>query len=182
LIKVLKAKNKEKAAFEASWMAHTILDGLTPAHQYPLEQELERLRGEGKETRDTILKKLVIPGENRREAIKKNWHIWGAKGLFTTHYLFEWGAATVISTLSPKIAIPTRYEIKTIEQLGLIEYYKRVAREVALLNIYERFYKRSWTLGLAKVTRRELAPRMAKTVTLAWYLAAKEAGIASAEV
>jgi len=33
-----------------------------------------------------------------------------------------------------------------------------------------------------KIVRQELAPRMATTVTLAWYMAAREAGIASAEV
>jgi len=177
LVCELKNNNKERAAFEAAWMAHAIMDGLTPAHQYPMEQELEKIRGENKDSRDSIYRKLIASGDTKTETIKKNWSIWGAKGLFTTHYLFEWGAATVMSTLPKRIAIPNRYELKTVEHLGIVEYYKRVAREVALLDIYDLFYKRGWTPKLAKITRRELAPRMAQTVTLAWYLAAKDAGI-----
>lgn len=178
----LKERNIERAAFEASWLAHAIVDGLTPAHHYPFEAELERLRGEGKETRTTVLKKVVIPADTKRELFTKNWEMWGAKGLFTTHAMFEWGAAMVMAPMSNMIARPTRYDLKKIEQLGLSEYFKRVAREVALLDMYEQFYKRGWTPKLAKTVRLELAPRMARTVTLAWYLAAKDAGITSSEV
>lgn len=163
-------------------MAHAILDGLTPAHQYPFEQKLEDLRGEAKETRDSVYKKLIISADTKPAMVSKNWQMWGAKGLFTTHALFEGGASMVIKPMSGKIAIPNRYEIKTVQHLGFLEYYKRIAREVALYNIYEMFYKRSWTPKLMKIVRQELAPRMATTVTLAWYMAAREAGIASAEV
>ena len=182
LVDALKETNHERSAFEASWLAHAIVDGLTPAHHYPFEAELERLRGEGKETRTTVLKKVLIPGETKREILAKNWEMWGAKGLFTTHALFEWGAAMIIAPMSRLIASPTRYDLKKIEQIGLSEYFKRIAREVALLDMYEDFYKRGWTPKLARTVRTDLAPRMAKTVTLAWYLASKEAGIASAEV
>lgn len=182
LVGNLKERNNERAAFEASWLAHALVDGLTPAHHYPFEAELERLRGEGKETRTTVFKKVVIPADTKRELFAKNWEMWGAKGLFTTHAMFEWGAAMVMAPMSSMIARPTRYDLKKIEQIGLTEYFKRIAREVALLDMYEQFYKRGWTPKLAKTVRLELAPRMARTVTLAWYLAAKDAGIASAEV
>jgi hypothetical protein len=182
LVESLIGLNKEKAAFEASWLAHALVDGLTPAHHYPFEQELEKLRGEGKETRTTILKKIVIPGETRREIISKNWEMWGAKGLFTTHALFEWGSAMIMAPMTKTIGAPTRYDLKKVEQIGLEEYYKRIAREVALLNMYEDFYKRGWTPRLAQTVREELAPRMARTVTIAWYLAAKKAGLATSEV
>lgn len=178
LVEVLKEKNHERSAFEASWLAHAIVDGLTPAHHYPFEAELERLRGEGKETRTTIYKKAVIPADTKRELLSKNWEMWGAKGLFTTHALFEWGAAMIMAPMSHRIAKPTTYDIKTMEHLGLSEYFKRIAREVALLDMYEQFYARGWTPKLAKQVRLELAPRMAKTVTLAWYMAATEADIA----
>src|SRR5690606_10212914 len=36
--------NRQRAAFEAAWLAHAITDGLTPAHHYPLEEKLEELR------------------------------------------------------------------------------------------------------------------------------------------
>lgn len=182
LVDALKECNRERSAFEASWLAHAIVDGLTPAHHYPYEAELERLRGEGKETRTTVLKKVVIPADTKRELFAKNWEMWGAKGLFTTHAFFELGSAMIMAPMSGKIAKPNRYELKTVEHLGLSEYFKRVAREVALFDMYEQYYKRGWTPKLAQQIRKELAPRMAKTVTLAWYMAAKEAGIASSEV
>lgn len=182
LISELKQKNMERAGFEASWLAHALIDGLTPAHHYPFEAELERLRGEGKETRTTVLKKVMISGETKREIFSKNWEMWGAKGLFTTHALFEWGAAMVMAPMTNKIAIPNRYDLKTVQHIGLSEYFKRTAREIAILDMYDNFYKRGWTPNLAKQVRLELAPRMAKIVTLAWYQASCEAGFGSSEV
>jgi hypothetical protein len=183
LVKSLKGKNRERSAFEAAWLSHAILDGLTPSHHYPFEQKLQELRGgEDKEARDTIIKKIVIPGDSKAKMIKNNWEYWGAKGLFNLHFLFEWGAGMLILPLPGRIAVPNRYDIKTINRLGLNEYYKRIAREVALFDMYSRFYRRGWSPNLYRDIRRELAPRMAKTVTLAWYMAAKEAEVASAEV
>ena len=39
LVTHLRAGNTERAAFEAAWLAHAIVDGLTPAHHYPQEQK-----------------------------------------------------------------------------------------------------------------------------------------------
>src|SRR6185312_4461763 len=63
LVLALREKNNTRAGFEAAWLAHAIVDGLTPAHHYPYEAKLSELRGQGKETRTTIKEKLVIPGE-----------------------------------------------------------------------------------------------------------------------
>jgi hypothetical protein len=182
LVTELKKRNEVRSAFEASWLAHAIVDGLTPAHHYPFEEELEKLRGEAKESRNTIFKKIIIPGNNKRELVIKNWQMWGAKGLFTTHALFEWGAAMIMAPMTHTIGAPTRYDIKKVQQIGLSEYFKRIAREVALLDMYEQFYKTGWTPKLAKTVRTELAPRMATTITVAWYMAAHEAGLATSEV
>ena len=181
LVEQLKKDVIERAAFEASWLAHAIVDGLTPAHHYPFEQELERLRGEAKETRTTVAKKVIIPGNTKREIVAKNWEMWGAKGLFTTHALFELGAAMIFAPMGKYIGRPTHYDLKTVQHIGLEEYFKRVAREVAMLNMYDDFYKRGWTPKLAKTARKELAPRMGRTVAVAWFMAAQEAGISSAE-
>lgn len=178
LIEALQANNSHRAAFEASWLAHAIVDGLTPAHHYPYEAKLEELRGEGKETRSSIKHKIYIKGDNRRDTIKRNWAFWGAKGLFTTHYMFELGFSTLIAPLRLTYAKPTQQDIKTVLEIGPIELFKRTAREIALLNMYEKFYARGWTPQLARTARRELAPRIVKTVTLAWYCAAHYAGIA----
>jgi hypothetical protein len=52
LVKELRQGNNERAAFEAAWLAHAVVDGLTPAHHYPYEKErLELSGGESVETR-----------------------------------------------------------------------------------------------------------------------------------
>ena len=35
-----------RSGFEAAWLAHALVDGLTPAHHYPYEEELEQLYSE----------------------------------------------------------------------------------------------------------------------------------------
>ena len=45
LAQALRTKNPERTAFEMAWVSHAIVDGLTPAHHYPLEAKLEELRG-----------------------------------------------------------------------------------------------------------------------------------------
>lgn len=178
LVKELKNTNKEKSAFEASWLAHAIVDGLTPAHHFPYEERFDSVHGNTKQDRNTILKKIVAPGETTIQIINNNWKIWGAKGLLTTHSIFEAGSATIIAPLSGRIAYPSRYDIKTVEKIGIEEYFKRNAREVAMFDIYEMFYRRGWSPKVTQQIKKEMAPRMATTVTLAWYLAAKNAGLA----
>src|SRR5690606_1645823 len=39
LAEALRTNNMERASFEAAWMAHAIVDGLTPAHHYPLAEK-----------------------------------------------------------------------------------------------------------------------------------------------
>ncbi|MGB4796728.1 MAG: hypothetical protein WBP23_05865, partial [Candidatus Saccharimonadales bacterium] len=41
LVLALLARNETRAAFEAAWLAHAVVDGLTPAHHYPYEKELQ---------------------------------------------------------------------------------------------------------------------------------------------
>lgn len=182
LVKELNRQNDVRAAFEAAWLGHAILDGLTPSHHFPFEKELEKLRGEGKETRTSYYKKIFVPGKSKADMISKNWQMWGVKGLFTTHFAFELGAATVFLTIPKRFAMPNGYEIKTIKKIGLIDFYKRVAREVAMFGMFDEFYERGWTPKLAKMVKKELAPRMAVMTTLAWFMAVNDAGIPTKEI
>ena len=178
LVKELKAGNKERVAFEAAWLAHAIVDGLTPAHHYPYEEKLVELRGgAGIESRTTIKTKLVMPGETRRHRVKNNWKMWGPKGLFTTHGLFEMGIATLIVPLGFGEAVPKARDIKLIEEIGLKEWFKRTAREIAVLDMYEMYYQKGWTPKLAYLIRHKLGPSIVQTVTLAWYSALIDAGV-----
>lgn len=175
LVTALKSGNQTRAAFEAAWLAHGIVDGLTPAHHYPYEDELIRLRGEGIETRVTPKDKLLIPGGTLPETVSKNWQVWGDKGLIATHLAFEWGIAAMIAPLRYSHIVPAEPQLKAAIAAGLDETFLACAKEVAALKMYDQFYKSGWTPKLAKQARRELLPRIINMVTITWYLAAREA-------
>jgi hypothetical protein len=167
----LKRGDHEKAAFEAAWMAHALVDGLTPAHHYPLEEKLEELRGEGLETRTTIKDKLIMrsEGDTRREMIAKNWQFWGAKGVMTTHGMYEWGVATTIAPLRLKRGYPSAADCRAVMKVGIVEVFKQAAKEIYDLKMYDRFIHKGWTQRMARETREFLAPLLVKVICLAWY-------------
>lgn len=178
LVKELKIGNQERTAFEAAWLAHALVDGLTPAHHYPYEQKLSELRGgAGQESRSTLKAKLVIPGLTAGERVKNNWKMWGPRGLMTAHGLFELGIATLISPMGFGDTIPTDESMKKMVDVGLIEWFKRTAREIAVLDMYRRYYRRGWTIKLTLDVRHKLAPSIIQTVTLAWYSALVDADL-----
>ncbi|MGD0284568.1 MAG: hypothetical protein ABSB12_03170 [Candidatus Saccharimonadales bacterium] len=173
LIECLKQNDQERAAFEAAWLAHALVDGLTPAHHYPYEQKLVELReGKSIDTRTSIREKIVMHGKNRREKLINNWKMWGARGLLMTHWWFEIGISTIIMPLNFRAAMPSEEDVEKIRRIGIIEWFKQSAQDIATLNIYERYYRRGWTTQLAQQIRQELAPLIVKTVTLTWYMAA----------
>jgi hypothetical protein len=175
LTKALKEENHERAAFEAAWLAHTIVDGLTPAHHYPLEEKLEELRGEGLETRTSFKDKVVMPGDNRRDQFRKNWEFWGAKGVMTTHGLFEIGVATTIAALRLNNCKPNQNELIRARSDGIVPIFVETLLHIHSLKMYETFHKKGWNQKLARQTREILIPLIIKTVTLAWYAAAYNA-------
>lgn len=176
LVVELRGHNAERAGFEAAWLAHALVDGLTPAHHYPYEQKLADIRGgESKETRTSIKSKLVMPGSNTREKVKNNWKMWGPKGLISTHSFFEVGIASIFAPLSFNDSVPSLAECRTVTEIGIGEYFKRIAREIAILDIYSTYYQKGWTTKLAYDIRHKLGPSIVKTVSLAWYLASVEA-------
>ncbi|SRR6266550_1947605 len=172
LVKALRRQSNEKAAFEAAWLAHAVVDGLTPAHHYPLEEKIEELWGYPKDQRLTIRDKNIIIGEGYRDTMWKNWQYWGAKGVFTTHLMFEWGVAATIKPLKLKEGYPTGNDLVRVRDEGIIPLYKEAAQRIYALKMYERFGRKGWTRRLARETRHELAPSIVKMVTLAWYAAA----------
>lgn len=177
LVKHLKAQNEERVAFEAAWLAHAIVDGLTPAHHFPYEEKLIELRGgEGIEGRTTYRKKLVMPGVTRRDKIKNNWGMWGSKGLFTSHMLFELGVASIIAPVSFSDTVPRQKDLKQAQEIGLKEVFRRTAREIGVLDMYNRYIDKGWTPKLAYDVRHKLGPMIIQNVTLAWYLALVDAG------
>jgi hypothetical protein len=178
LVRALKEQDDVRAAFEASWLAHAIVDGLTPAHHYPYEQKLTELRGgAGLETRNTIKGKLIIPGETRRKQVKNNWEMWGTKGLMSTHIGFEWGVATLMTPYTAKQAKLTKLDIQELGDYGVLELFKRKAKEIDALSMYDQYQEFGWKPALARVARKKLIPTIVHMVALAWYGAAIDAGL-----
>ena len=168
--------NHERAAFEAAWLAHAITDGLTPAHHYPLEEKLSELReGKGLETRTSVKEKLVLPGKTPRQKVRNNWEFWGAKGVMTTHLLFETGVATTVAPLRLEHAMTNANERIRVENEGFLPIFQEIALQIYGLKMYQTFHRHGWSRELARQTRIELAPLIIKAVVLAWYEAALRA-------
>ena len=177
LVRALREKNRTRAAFEAAWLAHALVDGLTPAHHYPYEEKLAELRGgEGNESRTTIKTKLVMPGETRREQVTNNWKMWGPHGLLTTHGMFEWGIAGIIAPISHKKIGLTLADVDDSRKIGVKELFRQTAQDVAVLDLYDRYREQGWTPKLAREVRRQLVPVIVRVVVLAWFTAFVEAG------
>ncbi len=167
----LREKNNVRAAFEAAWMAHAITDGLTPAHHYPLDDKIEELWGKPKEERSTIRDKNIIKGKNRRDTLSKNWEYWGAGGVYTNHFMFEWGVATTIVSSRFDTAAPSANDIIRLEQEGFETLFNEALQRVAAMNMYDEFSRLGWTRNLATETNETLMPEIIKTVVLGWYQA-----------
>lgn len=178
LVTHLKKRNHERAAFEAAWLAHAVVDGLTPAHHYPYEEKLTELRnGKGIESRTTIREKLVFSGDTVGKTLANTYKAYGPRGLMSSHVMFEFGVMFIIRPLRLPDARPTKADIKEVLKLQPEEFFLHKAREIAVLDIYERYIEYGWTPKLSNQIRHQLAPLLVKTVTLLWYRAAHEAGI-----
>jgi hypothetical protein len=178
LVKALKAHDSVRAGYEAAWLAHAVVDGLTPAHHYPYEEKLIELRGgQSIETRNTIRKKLVLPGETLSDQISNNWKMWGARGLLTTHALFEWGVAVLIAPSHLKWKAPTPDKLAAFADQPIGQWYRGLAQDIARMNFYNDYYESGWTLPLARRVRNQLAPILMQAVTTIWHGAAAEAGV-----
>ncbi len=176
LVKALKDKDEIQSAFQAAWLAHALVDGLTPAHHYPYEEELARLRGgEGRNTRKGLTGRLYVKSPTVRESLLMSTKLVGPKGLLTNHAMFEAGAYALIAPLSLNNGRPSKADLKHVREVGVTEVFKELSREVAELHLYDRFIAGGWTIRLTRQVRKELAPRMVRMITLAWYCAYCEA-------
>jgi hypothetical protein len=177
LVVALRQKNEMRAAFEAAWIAHAITDGLTPAHHFPLSDKIEELWGKPKEERLSILDKNVIRHESKRQMISKNWEYWGAKGVFLTHVMFEFGVAASIKTARFSGPLVSHDWLEAAKHDGLEKVFLDAMHEIHALNMYERYWKQGWNAKLARETRQILIPKICSVVLYAWYAAYKEADL-----
>lgn len=167
----LAREDSVKASFEAAWLAHAVVDGLTPVHQVPESETLKILREESIE-KQTLKSKLILPGDgSRKQFLRSNWQHWGAGGVMMTHTVFEAGVATTIKALRFEEAKPSANDLVRVKQEGFEGIYMEAVHYVAGLAMYDKYKKRGWTRRIASMTRRELAPKIVETVVLAWYAA-----------
>lgn len=172
LVQALRQANRERAAFEAAWLAHKLTDGLTPAHHYPLSsaqdelmtnKELVRLFGEPI--------KGIMHGNSALETARNNWLYWGAGGIMTRHVAYEYGVAMLVAGLSQK-ALRPRVGRTEFTLLDLREIFYAALTKVQSLKMYDRFLADGWTTDLAYDTKDLLLPEIVKTIALAWHAAA----------
>jgi len=178
LVASISQKDEVRSAFEAAWLAHALVDGLTPAHQYPYEEKLSELRdGQPLETRNSHKEKIMMPGSTLSKQLSNNWKFWGPKGLFLTHAAFEMGIATMIKPIqiNQSLCQGDAMFLVTTENIG--SWFRKIAQEVAKMDMYEEFYKNGWTRNLAMEVRKNLIPIIVRTVTLAWYGAIQQADL-----
>jgi hypothetical protein len=168
--------NEERAAYEAAWLAHAVVDGLTPAHHFPLAEKIEELWGKPHHERTTVRDKTMIKGANRRDTIAKNWEYWGVGGVFSAHVAFEWGVAAAIAPMKFRDIGLTSARLKDVEKRGFEAVFMDMVHTIYDMNLYETYQQTGWTRALADKTRRTLVPRIARTVALGWYYAAMQAG------
>ncbi len=177
LVRRLVEGDEEQSAFEAAWLAHALVDGLTPPHHRPVEAELEELHKAPIHDRETVSSHLLVKSSSALHSVVKNWKLVGPGGMLTLHTYFEANAGLAATPMTPSMIKLTPDEVKVLSADSLVEFFERYAREVDSFDMLKRFHKKGWNWKLTRLVRRELVPRMVKLVTLAWYGALCEAGV-----
>ena len=171
LVEALSGRDDERAAFEAAWLAHVIVDGLTPAHHYPYQQESLRVRGEATGLQRRVLSKVFIwqTDDGWWSVVEKNWRLWGSRGLILSHTLFELGVALIIKPASLSDARLSPRELRSCREDGLKPSFKKAACRIADYEMYRNFQTWGWTPKLALEVKHFLIPSIINVITLAWW-------------
>jgi hypothetical protein len=159
LVQELRERDMVRAAYDAAWMAHYVVDGLTPAHHYPYDEHKAKLFGE----------------DSEMGTLAKHWRWLGGKGVLSTHLNFEMGVASTLLLMPLKAKLDEQV-LAEARKMGALEFFKREARSVAGLDLYGRFYQEGWTAELARLVRGQIAPHAIHVVGIIWLLAYLEAG------
>lgn len=171
LAEALRAEDEVRAGFEAAWLSHAVVDGLTPAHHVPLAEKIEELWGKPHHERSSTKEKFMIKGAGKRDTISKNWQYWGKGGVFSAHVGYEWGVSMAIAAGRFNDIGMTPELLKRIAKEGYIPYFLESVKAIDALKTYQEYVKTGWSAYLGNVTRRKLAPLIMRNVCLAWYAA-----------
>lgn len=165
----LKDNNRERAAFEAAWLAHYITDALTPAHHFPLHEVRKELMSD-KEYYEIFGRPLqyIIRGDTPIETVKNNWTYYGKNGHMTKHFFFEFKIAQIITPRKAKNLYP-KLSKKDFENIDLEKEFYKSVKKIHDLKMYERYKELGWTGKMNQETKKILLPEIIKLITLAWY-------------
>jgi hypothetical protein len=182
LVKALREKNMERAAFEAAWMAHAITDGLTPAHHYPFREVVDELMTD--KDYKTIFGheiKGIMRGDSIAQAVRNNWLYWGAGGVMTKHIAFEYGVAYVIAPIGIERIMPKNITRENYRNIDLEKEFYASLKRVDALKMYDNFLQKGWTTQLVMDTREVLIPEIVRAISLGWASSLEQANRAKLE-
>ncbi len=169
LTNALIADDMIRAGFEAAWLAHAVTDGLTPAHHEPFDEQIKSLKSADQEMSKFMSRALMTGNGSGRKFVENNWKYWGAKGIMTTHTLFEGGVATAAKPLAFNGAFVNEDDFTHLREVGFEKLYVAMIEDIDTLKMYEQFKSDGWTRKLAVQTTKTLLPTVIRAVTLAWY-------------
>jgi len=158
----LKKDNAVRAEFEAAWLEHFVVDGLTPAHHRPLKVRPQKTNTRG--NRSNVL-----------SAAKLYWKAFGPGGdVGMGHMAFEAGIEFIIMPMSPSKLAEVKItddELEKIKSGKFIELYEKSIRKIDTYKMFQRYKESFWTNKLAFEVRKVLIPEAVRMVALAWLTA-----------
>lgn len=117
-----RSDNRQRAAFEAAWIAHAITDGLTPAHHYPLSDKIEELWVSQKKS-DSARRKISFAATLIAKPSERTGSTGVPKEFLRRMSLFELGIATSIKPhVSP---MPDEQWLLHAESIGIAALFGR---------------------------------------------------------
>ena len=169
LAQALKDKNRERAAFEAAWMAHALVDAMTPAHHYPYRKVVDELMTD-KDYKTLFGHEIkgIMRGETLLQAARNNWLYWGAGGVMTKHIAYEYGVAYIIKPVRLERLMPKNLEASDLKKVDLKKEFYDAVNKVDSLKMYDHFLDAGWTTQLAVETREILIPEIVRLIVLGW--------------
>lgn len=176
LARALFEKDEIRAAFEAAWLAHSIVDGLTPAHHYPYRRAVDELMSD-KDYKELFGVKIkgIMRGDNLAQAIRNNWLYWGTGGVMTKHVAFEFGVVYTIAPVTLKSLMPEGLHKKDFLGINYKKEFYSSLDKVANLKLYDRFLEKGWTPDIVMDVRNILIPEIVRAVAIIWASSLEEA-------
>jgi hypothetical protein len=154
-VKALKAGDTIKASFELGFMAHYLTDSLTPAHH--------------------TNHKLITAQYEDASKLRKNWVVWGRKGLVSSHMMFEGGVSTAIAFNRLRVNFDEEMYQRILND-GIKSVIEDESLRIAKLELFDRYLKKGWTVDLAKTVKTVVVKRIPQLIAAAWLAAYTEAG------